>query len=152
MKPLASLLLMSIAGVVSNANAQVAPGAGQWGEPVEGVQLQLALATTGPPTLPGELPALEVQVRNRGSTAVTVNPEALVYADIEVDDVWYAQTFATYGTSAPHRPCARLTERCGPHLPERVHDVCAEYHGPNAFIRVASWAALGSPPKSDEFV
>jgi hypothetical protein len=95
------LLLLSIAGMVSNAGAQVAPGADRWGEPEEGVQLRLALATTGPPTLPGELPALEVRIRNRGPTAVTVSPEALIYADVEIDDVWYKQTFAIMGISAP---------------------------------------------------
>jgi len=96
-----SLLLLAIAGMASSVGAQVAPDEEQWGEAIDGAQLHLALAMTGPPALPGELPALAVQIRNQSATDLTANPEALDYADIEFDDVWYVQSFAITANAHP---------------------------------------------------
>lgn len=94
--------LLGIAAMSSIAGAQVAPDNDAWGEAVDGVQLHLALATTAPPPLPGKLPVLEVVIRNRGPTTVTADPEALVYANVEIDDVWYWQAgLAHYGSVRP---------------------------------------------------
>jgi hypothetical protein len=71
-----------------------------WGDPVDGVQLRLALATGMPPTPPGELPVFELQIRNQGSSAVTVNPDMLC-PDIEIDGVWYTQICVNTGSSRP---------------------------------------------------
>jgi hypothetical protein len=72
-----------------------------WGEPVEGVQLHLGLATSGPSALPGELPALEVKIRNEGPSAVVIRPEAIHFARIEIDGVWYDHDFVIAGTAMP---------------------------------------------------
>lgn len=72
-----------------------------WGDPVEGVQMRLSLATTGmPSTPPGQLPAFEVQIRNQGSSTVTVIPDVLGCAEIEIDGVWYRHVCVT-GNSRP---------------------------------------------------
>lgn len=83
----------------SHAIAQVAPATTPWGEPVEGVQLRLALAASQPPPPPGAggMPTLEVQIRNQGSASIRVAPEKLMFADIEIDDVWHVQTYASAG-------------------------------------------------------
>lgn len=97
-RPLLPVLLLCMA---SGAGAQNAPDADAWGEPVDGVQLHLGLATSGPPTLPGELPAMEVQIRNQGPVAVVLRPEAILFAKIEIDGIWYAQQIAILGTANP---------------------------------------------------
>ena len=60
-----------------------------WGEPVNGVQLRLALAKDAPasaePSMP--LPAMEAQLRNTGTNVVTFNPDGLSEAALEVDGV-----------------------------------------------------------------
>ena len=100
MKRFVALSLVTLSAIA--ASAQIPPPAETWGEPVEGVQLRLALSTTGlPPTPPGELPVFEVQIRNRGSSAVTVNPDMIDCADIEIDGVWYTQVCANTGSSRP---------------------------------------------------
>lgn len=70
-----------------------------WGDPVEGVQLRLALATVSlPPTPPGQLPAFEVQIRNQGSSTVTLIPDMLGCAEIEIDGVWYRHVCVNTGS------------------------------------------------------
>jgi len=82
------------------ASCQVAPPAETWGEPVKGVQLHLALAKTGlPPTPPGQLPDLEMQIRNQGSSPVTVNSDRFYCPDIEIDGVWYRSVCVVTGSS-----------------------------------------------------
>ncbi len=96
-----SVLLLG-ASLASRSVAQLAPPAEQWGEPVEGVQLLLAPATsktTWKSTPPGELPAFEVQIRNRGSSPVTWNLAAVGCAPIEIDGTWYLQVCVGGGTA-----------------------------------------------------
>jgi hypothetical protein len=96
------LLLVLLLCMTSVAGAQAAPDADAWGEPIDGVQLHLALATTGPPALPSDLPPMEVQIRNRGRSTVTFSPEALFHANVEIDNVWYGQqAWASYGLARP---------------------------------------------------
>ncbi len=90
-------LLLGIGVIASGARAQVAPDADAWGEAVDGVQMSLSLATTGPQALPGELPALAVRIRNQGPVAIAMRPEAITFAKIEVDGVWYEQAIAILG-------------------------------------------------------
>ena len=68
-----------------------ARGTGAWGEPVQGVQLQLAVATNAPPPLPGQLPRLDLRLRNLGSDTITYNILGLAnLSRIEIDGIWYA--------------------------------------------------------------
>lgn len=84
------VVLVALMDAATRAPGAEVPESDTWGEAVDGVQMSLSLATALP-VLPGELPALGMQIRNRGSTAVSVQPEALYFAQIEVDGVWYAQ-------------------------------------------------------------
>lgn len=104
-KFLVGALLGGLIIVGSGARAQTAPEAIVGGDPVEGVQLRLALATGllpllprergapfhDPSSLPGGVPALAVQIRNQGNTTVRVDPYELLAAEMEIDDVWHAQ-------------------------------------------------------------
>jgi hypothetical protein len=71
-----------------------------WGEPVDGVQLKLAVSKTKP-RVPGQLPPLETQIRNRGSGTVTFVAEAIVLPNIEIDGVWYSMAWAGSCCSNP---------------------------------------------------
>jgi hypothetical protein len=82
--PAGSVLAVSLA-------AGQTPSAVAWGEAVDGVQMRIAVAPNAPPPLPGDLPVFEVQLRNQGSDAITVEPEAMIFGDMEVDGVWYRQ-------------------------------------------------------------
>jgi len=82
------------------SGAQQAPDADAWGEAVDGVQLHLGVASVLP-TLPGELPALDVQIRNQGPEPVVVRSEAIIAARIEIDGVWYRQIVGFTGTAMP---------------------------------------------------
>jgi hypothetical protein len=84
---------------ISNANsntiakqsvaAQTASDSGAWGDAVDGVQLHLAVAKNLP-TLPGELPHFEIQIRNMGNGDVVFNFETINWwSQIEIDGVWY---------------------------------------------------------------
>jgi hypothetical protein len=101
----ALMILGSAAGVLNDgprlsllqASAQAVPpqsAPDAWGDPVDGVQLKLAVSKNKPPRLPGELPALEVQLWNQGPRPVTFGAEAIAYPHIEIDGVWYVQTWA----------------------------------------------------------
>ena len=61
----------------------------QWGPPVDGVQLRLALSPNGSPYLPSDLPLFEVQLRNRGVEPVSYQVEAIVFGELEIDGVRY---------------------------------------------------------------
>jgi len=62
-----------------------------WGDPVEGVQLKLAVAKNAPAPPPGQLPRLDVQMRNLGTETVTFNILGLTsLSRVEVDGIWYA--------------------------------------------------------------
>lgn len=89
-----------------------------WGEPVEGVQMRLAFAPARSPALPGRLPALEVQVRNLGMSDVTVDLAALIFAQIEIDGVWYGQVAAT---TAPY-PSFVLAPGSASQVLRTIHD------------------------------
>jgi hypothetical protein len=65
-----------------------------WGTPIDGVQLRLDVATDASPYLPGQLSALEVQLRNRGSAPVSYVLEAVLSGDLEIDGVWYREVHA----------------------------------------------------------
>lgn len=65
-----------------------------WGAPVGGAQVRIAISATAPPPLPGELPVLEIQLRNQGTGVVTVSFEAMTSGPIEIDGVWYQQIYA----------------------------------------------------------
>jgi hypothetical protein len=78
---------------VSVAAGQTPPAVA-WGEAVDGVQMRIAVAPTGPPPLPGDLPVFEVQLRNQGPDVIAVEPEALIFGDLEIDGVWYRQIHA----------------------------------------------------------
>jgi hypothetical protein len=62
-----------------------------WGEPVNGVQLRLALAKDAPTPASGELsmplPALEAQLRNTGTGVITFSPDGLSEGALEVDGI-----------------------------------------------------------------
>jgi hypothetical protein len=92
MRPLAltALLLLS-AAVCGRAQS---PDAEAWGAPVEGVQLRL---TSAAQTATSQVPAFEVQLRNRSGNAVTFVAEAMnSQAEVEIDGVWYG--FASAGS------------------------------------------------------
>jgi hypothetical protein len=72
-----------------------------WGEPVDGVQLKLAVSKNRPPRFPGGLPPFETQIRNQGSGPVTFVAEAIVLPTIEIDGVWYSQAWAGSCCSNP---------------------------------------------------
>jgi hypothetical protein len=78
-----------------------------WGDPVEGVQLQVAVAKNAPAPLPGKLPRLDLQVRNLGTNTVTFNVLGLTsLSRIEIDGIWYApgtsfHSWALVGEVAP---------------------------------------------------
>ena len=65
-----------------------------WGEAIEGVQIQLSVATNAPRRPTGEMPALEVRLRNTGSAPATYSWEAIGHANLEIDGVWYVETWA----------------------------------------------------------
>lgn len=92
MKHLVALSALATLSVIV-ACMQIPPPADTWGEPLEGVQLRLTLAKSVPTWLPlmsSAMPVFELQIRNRGSTSITVNPYLVHCATTEIDDVWYA--------------------------------------------------------------
>ena len=72
-----------------------------WGEPVDGVQLRLAVSKNASPSLPGELPVFEVQLRNLGDGPATFVAEAIVFSNIEINGVWYTQLHAGSCCASP---------------------------------------------------
>lgn len=79
------------------------PPAVAWGDVVDGVQMRVAVAPNAPPPLPGDLPVFEAQVRNHGSGVITVEPEAMIFGDMEIDGVWYLQIHAGSCCARPER-------------------------------------------------
>lgn len=72
-----------------------------WGDPVNGIQLHLAVASNA--TLPpsGDLPPLELQLRNVGQDPVIFSPYAISCgSDVEVDGVLHAPGISA-GTGSP---------------------------------------------------
>ncbi len=67
-------------------------GADDWGDPVDGIQLHLDESKSLPayvsPQLPGELPHLEVQMRNVGSITVMFGLDFDLW-NVEIDGIWY---------------------------------------------------------------
>jgi len=63
----------------------------EWGPPVEGVQLRLGLVPNGAPYLPGDLPLFQVQLRNRGTSPVSYQSEAIIFGELEIDGAWYGE-------------------------------------------------------------
>jgi hypothetical protein len=86
----------------ATATVQKIPESDGWGEPVDGVQLKLAVSATASP-VPGEMPLLEVQLRNQGMAPMTFIGEALIHPEIEIDGVWYVQAWAGSCCSAPRQ-------------------------------------------------
>ena len=78
----------------------------QWGPPVDGVQLRLALSPDGSPYLPSDLPLFEVQLRNRGLEPVSYQVEAIVFGELEIDGVRYRGIHAGSCCSAPRAVAA----------------------------------------------
>jgi hypothetical protein len=70
---------------------------------VDGAQLHLRLSKSALPQLPGELPVLEVQMRNQGTGTVTFVAEAILRPHIEIDGVWYAEIWVGSCCSAPQQ-------------------------------------------------
>jgi hypothetical protein len=89
----------------ATATVQKIPESAEWGEPVDGVQLRLAVSASASP-VPGEIPLLEAQLRNQGSGPVIYIGEALVHPEIEIDGVWYVQAWAGSCCSAPREVAA----------------------------------------------
>jgi len=80
--------------IASHARAQPVaaetPDSAAWGDPVQGVQLQVAVAKNARAPLPGQLPRLDLQLRNTGSGTITYNILGLGgLSRIEIDGVWY---------------------------------------------------------------
>lgn len=71
-----------------------APELNSWGDPVDGIQLGLAVAPpekVGPPPTAVELPRLEIQLRNVGSDTVTYSSDSLGQgSEIGIDGIWHA--------------------------------------------------------------
>jgi hypothetical protein len=61
---------------------------GDWGEPVEGVQMRLAVSKAAVPR-PGELPQFEFQLRNTGKETVIIS---LDLSTIEIDGLTYGRS------------------------------------------------------------
>jgi hypothetical protein len=97
--------------VVSGALSSPAPAAQdqQWGPPVDGVQLRLALSPNGSPYLPSDLPLFEVQLRNRGVEPVSYQIEAIVFGELEIDGIRYREAHVGSCCSAP-QPVAAGTD------------------------------------------
>lgn len=75
------------------------PEALEWGPPVAGVQLRLAIA---PHLATPQVPVFEVQLRNQSGNALTYVAEALnSQAEIEIDGVWYGIASAGSCCTAP---------------------------------------------------
>jgi len=84
----------ALCAIASDAHAQPvaaeAREASAWGDPVQGVQLQLVVAKNAKPPLPGQLPRLDLQMRNMGTGTITYNILGLGgLSRIEVDGIWY---------------------------------------------------------------
>jgi hypothetical protein len=64
-----------------------------WGDPVDGVQLHLALAKNLPafvaPSRPGDLPHLQLEIRNIGARTAAFNCYIAQTSEIEIDGTWY---------------------------------------------------------------
>ena len=103
----ASSLMLSLCSLASaqSATLQAASGADAWGDAVDGVQLRLDLAKNPPPwppQLPGELPHLEIQIRNIGTDVATFSCHVGQTSQIEIDGVWFDQgAFAETAACAP---------------------------------------------------
>jgi hypothetical protein len=78
----------------------------QWGPPVDGVQLRLALSPNGSSYLPNDLPLFEVQLRNRGIEPVSFQVEAIVFGELEIDGVRYREIHVGSCCSAPRAVAA----------------------------------------------
>jgi hypothetical protein len=98
------LLLCSLASAQS-ATVQAASGADAWGDAVDGIQLHLAVTKNPPPwppQLPGELPHLEIQIRNMGTDVAIFSCHVGQMSQIEIDGVWFDQGgFVETATCAP---------------------------------------------------
>jgi hypothetical protein len=90
-----ALYALTILAVFQGVACPQAPAPSEWGDAVEGVQARLILSKSGPPALPGELPHLEVQFRNRGAGPVAFTyVEVVNGSEIEIDGRWYASVAA----------------------------------------------------------
>lgn len=95
MKHFVALCLLALSAIT--ACAQIPPPPNTWGEAVEGVQLRIALPKKlpvgwFPPTadkLLKLMPLFELQIRNRGTASITIDPIERLCPDTEIDDVWY---------------------------------------------------------------
>jgi hypothetical protein len=87
-----SVILLSTGLLASEQAVPVQPASDSnaWGDPLDGVQLRLAVSKSSPPPLPGELPGLEMQIRNVGSGYVSYTSDTVNHmSKIEIDGVWY---------------------------------------------------------------
>ncbi len=100
------LLIACLYASAQSAANQPATEADSWGDPVDGVQLRLAVSKSpplyAPPQLPGDMPHLEMQIRNVGTDAVNVSCYIGEMAQIEIDGVWYVS--GGFGVTASCRP------------------------------------------------
>ena len=90
-----SVLLLASGLLASAQSNALRPGsdADGWGDPVDGIQLHLALAKNLPPHVapsrPGDLPRLEMQILNRGTGPLTFSCHLGQVSEIQIDGVWY---------------------------------------------------------------
>ena len=91
-----------------------------WGQAVDGVQLRLAVSANPLPAL-GELPLLEVQLRNQGPGPMVFIGEAIGHPEVEIDGVWYVQAWAGSCCAAPREIPAGGTSE-----PSRVRVIPAQ--------------------------
>ena len=104
-------ILLLVAFPLASAQAvasQYVSDANAWGDPVDGVQLRLAVSKNPPPylppQLPGDLPYLEMQIRNVGTDTVTFNCYIGQTAQIEIDGTLYDQGVLTVTASCAPPP------------------------------------------------
>ncbi len=99
-----AVALVVLMGTTARPKA-VQAGADDWGEPVGGVQLRLAVgvpAKDGPSPTEVALPPLELRVRNRSGRPVAFLAESLsIWPTIEIDNVWYSSVSAGSCCSSP---------------------------------------------------
>lgn len=72
-----------------------------WGEPVDGVQLRLTRSARLTSMSSERFPALDAQIRNLGTEAVTYGAEAITFPNVEIDAVWYSQAWAGSCCTSP---------------------------------------------------
>jgi len=108
MRPLLSMLLLCMALPPTALRAAPSQADGDWGEPVNGVQIRLVeMEDARQRSATDYMPRLGLQIRNQGGEAVTfIDDDVSEGAQFEIDGAWYgpagwAGNFAFTGTVAP---------------------------------------------------